>query len=419
MYILPYIVEGIYNNDIGMKLNYHLLNYKLCNETSMVNKPINFKIDVPLNELFCIVPEKNLIFGGNWNGKFMSYIEIGLYLCDEGIYFNISDQRCQKISDLFKNINSSLSFDFYYPIVEFQPTNFETPLSIMYKNYFYRLSAYSHKLQKIYAQEHILSDDKNFFKDHKKNISFWGTSSIFGDDYSMNNEIDPLIKNEMNQIFTMEIYMDYGLMYYTRTYTKIFEIISNVFPLFRLVLYFIKKITRHIKLSYSKRKLANLLFERKVVSNRPIQILGSLNNNISQNIVIKNESHIDLLKDKNNSKKNVSIINNILDKHSIISSNNNKKRKITLTDENDIKILNKNEIFVISSNKKSSKLKDLSIKHINTVENNNILFAFYYFFLVLFLKKIKNFKNIFVYQENILLFIIICQKFMIYQLIYF
>ena len=88
-----------------MKLNYHLLNYKLCNETSMVNKPINFKIDVPLNELFCIVPEKNLIFGGNWNGKFMSYIEIGLYLCDEGIYFNISDQRCQKISDLFKNIN--------------------------------------------------------------------------------------------------------------------------------------------------------------------------------------------------------------------------------------------------------------------------------------------------------------------------
>jgi len=105
LYILPYIVEGIYNNDIGMKLNYHLLNYKLCNETSMVNKPINFKIDVPLNELFCIVPEKNLIFGGNWNGKFMSYIEIGLYLCDEGIYFNISDQRCQKISDLFKNIN--------------------------------------------------------------------------------------------------------------------------------------------------------------------------------------------------------------------------------------------------------------------------------------------------------------------------
>jgi len=251
----------------------------------------------------------------------------------------------------------------------------------MYKNYFYRLSAYSHKLQKIYVQEHILSDDKNFFRDHKKNISFWGISSIFGDDYSMNNEIDPLIKNEMNQIFTMEIYMDYGLMYYTRTYTKILEIISNVFPLFRLVLYFIKKIVRHIKLSYSKRKLASLLFERKVVSNRPIQVLGSLNNNISQNIVIKNESHIDLLKDKNNSKKNVSIINNILDKHSIISSYNNKKRKIALTDENDIKILNKNEIFVISSNKKSSKLKDLSIKHINTVENNNNLFAFYYFFL--------------------------------------
>ena len=37
-----------------MELNYHLLNYKLCNETSMGNKPENYKIDVPLNELCCL-----------------------------------------------------------------------------------------------------------------------------------------------------------------------------------------------------------------------------------------------------------------------------------------------------------------------------------------------------------------------------
>jgi len=397
LYILPYIVEGIYNNDIGMKLNYHLLNYKLCNETSMVNKPTNFKIDVPLNELFCIFPEKNFIFGGNWNGEFMSYIEIGLYLCDEGIYFNISDPRCQKINDLFKNINSSLSFDFYYPIVEFQPTNFETPLSIIYKNYFYRLSAYSHKLQKIYIQEHILSDDKNFFRNNEKNISFWGISSIFGDDYSINNKLDPLIKNEMNQILTMEIYMDYGLIYYTRAYTKIFQIISNVFPIFRLVLYFIKKITRHIKLSYSKRKLASLLFDRKIIPSKTIQILGKLNNNsIQHNIIKKNESKNDLLKDKN-----ISLINNSLDKHNNTSLNNNKKIKLTLSDENAIKILNKNEKILINSNKKCSiineslKLKDSSIKSIDTVDNNNNLFSFYYFFLDFIFEKNQSLQKYF------------------------
>ena len=48
IYIFPYLVEGIYNNEIGMELKYHLLNYKFCNETSMAFKPDNYKIDVPL-----------------------------------------------------------------------------------------------------------------------------------------------------------------------------------------------------------------------------------------------------------------------------------------------------------------------------------------------------------------------------------
>ena len=44
LYISPYLVEGIFNNQTGMELNYHLLKYKLCNETSMANKPDNYKI---------------------------------------------------------------------------------------------------------------------------------------------------------------------------------------------------------------------------------------------------------------------------------------------------------------------------------------------------------------------------------------
>ena len=52
--ILPYYVEGTYDKEIGMNLKYSVLDYKLCNETSMANKPDNYKIDIPLNELFCI-----------------------------------------------------------------------------------------------------------------------------------------------------------------------------------------------------------------------------------------------------------------------------------------------------------------------------------------------------------------------------
>ena len=149
LYILPYYVEGKYINEIGIDLKYHLLNYKLCNETSMANKPGNFKIEVPLNELFCI-EQDDLSFGGNWNKDFINFIEINLYLCKDGINFNSSDPRCSQIEDFLKHKNTSLSFDFYYPIVQFQPKNLKTPMSIIYKNYFYRLSSSSFKIGKLY-----------------------------------------------------------------------------------------------------------------------------------------------------------------------------------------------------------------------------------------------------------------------------
>ena len=62
LYIIPYLIEGRFNNKIGMDLKYTYLNYKLCNETSMVNRSENYKIDVPLNQLFCIEKD-NILFG--------------------------------------------------------------------------------------------------------------------------------------------------------------------------------------------------------------------------------------------------------------------------------------------------------------------------------------------------------------------
>ena len=303
LYIFPYLVEGIYNNEFGMELKYHLLKYKLCNETSMANKPDNYKIDVPLNELFCI-DQDDIPFGGNWNGNYINYLEINLFLCEEGIYFNSSDSRCSNVIKLFNNINSSLTLDFYYPVVQFQPTDLKTPISIIYKNYFYRLSAYSHKIEKIYIQEHVLSDDRNLINTNYKNISCWGTRTLYGDDYALTFENVPIIKDKYNQIFTMEIYMDNSLVYYTRKYNKVFNIISNVFPLFRLALYFIKKLTQHIKISITKRKLAGLIFEEKIYSKFSFVKLERINDNFGQCInklkVKIDDSKNDLLKDNNN-----------------------------------------------------------------------------------------------------------------------
>ena len=148
LFIKPYLIEGKFDNKIGMDLKAQLLNYKFCNETSMAHMPKDYIIDIPLDQLFCF-DITNITFGGNWNEDFLNYIEINVYLCEEEIPYNSSDPRCHKIDNLLKKLNSSLLFDFYFPIVQFQPKNLDNPVKIIYKNYYYRLTSFSYKVQKL------------------------------------------------------------------------------------------------------------------------------------------------------------------------------------------------------------------------------------------------------------------------------
>ena len=408
LHIVPYYVEGINNKEIGMELKYHILSYKLCNETEMGNKPDNYKIDVPLNELFCI-DKDDLSFGGNWNGDYIYYLTINLYLCDEGIYFNSSDLRCSNANTLFNSINSSLFFDFYYPIVQFQPTNYRIPLAIIYKNYFYELSAYSYKIEKLFIKEHVLSDDKYIINNNYQNTTCWGISSLYGDDYYLSVEVDPMIKNRTNQIYKMEIYMDYGIVYFTRKYNKIFTIMSKVFPIFKFWLILVKKFTQHIKISFTKRKLAELIFERKKIA-KEIDSKENIRSpslikmkNISSKV---NESHNELLKDKKNIKKiekQISLENNIkkekgIDTNSYNPNLNNIWGNMNLSNQNAIRILNKKEISKINSRRRSLvKFDSSKSKEFKSIDSNlnffdfkgkSRLFPYYYFFMDFFFDKL-------------------------------
>ena len=313
LYIVPYFIEGQYYNN-QMNLKYHKLNYTLCNETSMANRPESYKINVPLDKLYCI-EQDDILFGGFWNSKFMHYIEINLYLCDGNIIFNSSDPRCKNAYNYLKNHNSSLIFDFYYPVVQFQPRNLETPIAVVYKNFYYRLSTYSHKLEKIFIREYILSDDKNLIKTKYKNTSIWGTSLLYSDDYYLTDGFDHIANSDSKVVYSLNIYMDNGFIYYTRSYKKIFPIISDVFPIFKLILYFIKKITQHIKLPIIKRKLVGIFFESKEI--RPkINIKNKIEdikkNNKPVLEISKLEMHKNNKKDESidqNNNSNISILN--------------------------------------------------------------------------------------------------------------
>ena len=401
LYILPYFVHGKRNDLIGMDLEYHLLHYKFCNETSMVNKSKNYIIDVPLNELLCI-EEDNVSLGGSWNGKFLNYIEINLHLCEDGINFNPSDPRCTKMNDLLKYKNTSWFFEFYYPVVQFQPSNLENPLAIIYRSYFYRLNIYTNKVERIYLQEHILSDDKSLIIRKNQNTSCWGISNLYGDDYFLPDVTDPIVSGTSSRIYSLDIYMDLGLIYYTREYKKIFLIISNVFPLFRLVLFFLKGFTEHAKMSLTKSNLVGLIFENKTKPSlfkfRELNKIADLKNKI--NYISKNRSSKKVIIDKNSSNKNnnnsniqfkssSNIIENIQNKNSNylkIPFNSN----VPLDDGNSLNILNRNQIPVINTKKDPvlnapKKLMDSTPKTnsnaVKKIIKNKNVFPYCYYFL--------------------------------------
>ena len=304
LYPIVSLIKGKKTSDGGMDLKYITLNYSLCNETSMANKSNNYKIDIELNELFCI-NENDINFGGSWHSGYVYFIEINLFLCEDGIDFDANDPKCTKFTDLLKKENTSWLFEFYYPVVQFKPANLNDPMAVIYRSYFYRLSSYTNKVERVYLQENILSDDRSILFANSRNSSFWGLSSLYGDTYFLPTEKDLLVKSSSSRLYSLVIYLDSGLIYYTRYYKKIPEILGEVFPILNLIFFIFKKFIQIIKISYTKKQLFESIFENKPLTNGQIEKLSKfdftnihkcsikdINQRLYNILVIKNNTNI-------------------------------------------------------------------------------------------------------------------------------
>ena len=420
------LIEGRWNDTFGMDLTYRTLSYKLCNETSMANKTDEYQIDVPLNELFCI-EEDNIPWEGSWYGDILYYVEVNLFLCEEGIHFNASDPKCTKMTDLLKHRNISWLFEFYYPVVQFQPTNFGVPMAVIYRSYYYRLSTYANKVERIYIQENILSDDKNLLSTATLNTSYWGMTNIYGDSYFMPEGIDPLVKSTSSRLYSLVIYMDQGIIYYTRSYKKVFSILSDVFPILNFLLLVFKKIARIIKLTYTKKSTSELLFEnvqpcsnidkkliltenkKKNNKNELNDIISinikrnskpneSLNHNYHTNILRYNGDSNNLIENRNSNSKE---FNNTAEKRPsflLLNKNNNTQSRSYLNDVNLLGLLNIKQLkrkytviggkintFGLDYHKLESEIH--SISKIKKTKKIKRLFPTYYYFMDTFIDK--------------------------------
>ena len=119
------------NDGFIFEVNY--INYKLCNETDFAQRGSNYYIDVPLDELYCMEIQ-NVELGGGWTSDFMYYIELDIFLCKGGINYNETNENCTTYDRLRENFveNITWAFEYFYPIVEFQPTNYENPVIVVY-----------------------------------------------------------------------------------------------------------------------------------------------------------------------------------------------------------------------------------------------------------------------------------------------
>ena len=416
------LIEGNLDENIGMDLKVHNLNYTLCNETSMINITDQYEIDTPLNELFCI-EQNDIPFGGSWLSDKLFYLEVNLFLCENGIRYNASDSRCTPLQDIVKFTNTTLLFEFFYPNVQFQPTDHDIPMRVIYKNYYYRLSSYTYKLERLYIQENILNDDTSLITTKSKNNSCWGVSTFYGDTYFWQEEQDPLVKSNSSVLFSLDIYMDQGHIYYTRSYKKIFVIISNVFPIVNFLLIIFYRLTVWVKSAFAKQSIVEMIFENsKIFKNKKkfylnIENNTNNNNNMKQRNTIyinkrtKFEDNLKINKDKMIPKK-INSINNMHIRDNCSANKEPNKSIMKKTVDHNYKDDSHLELFNAFSIKKliKSKERNGNNKYLSNIDekSNNVnkdnkdnsneeyipkkekksLFPLFYFFMDIFLDKL-------------------------------
>ena len=328
LYPIIYYYYGIKNKDSKrLEISYEFINYKLCNETSMVNHSNLYTIDIDVNNLYCIDME-DLNIGGSWDADFLNLVTFDLYACKNGINYDEKDSNCTAYDRLAEiaGKNDCFEFEIYYPAVQYQPLNKTNPIFVRYYNYFYHLSRYSNKIDRLYLQQHILKDDLGWFKKNEIVYSNWGCASLSGDSYATGEKKDLMNEGSTSRLYSFNIYLKSEVIYYNRYYKKFYLIFADGLPIVNVIFVIFEIIAKILRISSGNKKLTELLFEnlKKIKNQNNItnEKLYKLKKNYDKGInenVNKNKQ-----KDKSNSinNKNLNDISSAKLNHRILEKKN-------------------------------------------------------------------------------------------------
>ena len=426
LFPIIYYISGI-KNEITKEfdLTTEILNYKLCNETSMANESNNYEIAISLDQIYCIDMEE-LDMGGSWSSNFINYIQFDLYYCQDGVKYNESDPKCTSFNNIRKFIgeNNSLDINFYYPIVQFQPENVANPITVIYQQIFYHLSKYVNKIERLFLHEHVFTDDFGWILKNEINNSYWGLNSISGETYFNGEENDIYNEGSNSRAYSFNLYLEPGIIHHKRNYKKLYTIFSDNYPISYIIFIIMKTISIFFKKVENNKKMIELLFlnfkenPNEFEENlKKLKTKNLINNNINENNSnrkkkLSTDIYINNIKNIFSSRITNKKINNLNLSNKNLVTNTQKRKSFELNSTNKNFILNENT-------NKINKSTDLCLKKNFTNNSNNInyttnkknIFPYKYYLFSIFIKDVNKSKGNIFFSKFSKIYLFLCQLF--------
>ena len=344
----------------GFEIKVKKLNYTLCNQTSFFNKSEIYYIDSSLDQLYCIEMD-DIDIGGDWTSNFVSFIEFDLYLCKEGIDYDLNNSECTRYENIshYLGQNNSLMMSLYYPIVQFKANETINPMTVIYRERMYHISRYTNKIDRMYLQKYILKDDLGWFSKDYNETSYWGLNSFEGDSYATGKERDLMNEGSTSRVYSFNIYIEPTVITYYRSYKKIYLIFSESIPLIYIVSFIFNVIATFCKFHTINKKFSEFIFvnlkEKADIFDKKIHEIKhglSKNKNDKIDFGFNNGNYL-----QNNDNKSNNIIINFSDKKNEMNKNNS-----NLPSQKNIKF-SQPMIEKIERNLKDNSLEILNYNH--------------------------------------------------------
>ena len=434
LFPIIYYISGI-KNEITKEfiLSTKILDYKLCNETSMPNESNNYELDVSLDTLYCIDME-DLDMGGSWTSNYINYIQFDLYYCQDGVKYNESDPKCTPFNKIREYIgeNNSLDINLYYPIVQFQPENYDKPITIIYQQLFYHLSKYVNKIERLFLHEHVLTNDFGWILKNEVNNSYWGLNSITGETYFIGGDNDIYNEGSNSRAYSFNLYLEGGIIHHKRSYKKLYTIFSDNYPISYIIFFFLRIISLFFKKVENNKKMIELLFMnykensnefeeniKRLKSKNSINNINAFNNNINENksnrqMKSNTDIYINYKKDLNTSRITNKKINQLNLSNKNLGTNIHKGKSFDFNST-------KNNFILNEENTKNNKIIDLEFKmnlvkntnnstNIYNISNKKKIFPYKYYLFSIFIKDVNKSKgNIFFSSKFSKIYQFLCQ----------